>query len=96
MLKKNKMVISLTRIGSDGIQRLQFSQTTYDEAGIEESRRVAFKQINPDVDPQTALDAASNAEWHFTSFNRQNGTYEVAKGAGVADLVENGKTLEHA
>lgn len=88
MNKKTAMVIGLTRVGTDNVQRLSFAQTTFDDIGLEKDRKIGFLQIDPDKDAYKVLEAASQREWHFGAFNRQSQTYAVVAGPAPATIGE--------
>lgn len=83
------MVIALTRIGSDNVQRLSFAQTAFDKDGLEADRRIGFLQIDPSKDPLKVLEAAKKREWHFGAFNRQSQTYAVVAGPAPETVGQN-------
>lgn len=92
-MDENEIDITVTRESGTGRTYLRFSKTTFNDAGIETSRRNGFKELKKGTDPAKALAWAKERKWRFGTQNRQNGQYEVVE--DVASEVAESNELVH-
>lgn len=83
MEKDKEIDITVTRESGTGRVYLRFSKTTFNEVGIETSRRNGFKELAKGTDPAKALAWAQERKWRFGTQNRQTGQYEVLEDVGA-------------